>query len=354
MEVAASQLRSCRASPRMMLTLYHRRLCSVGQSKGGVRGHHEPVNEQNKSSLIKKVRTVLSETSGESEISALKEKVNMASQKFDSATQAVTRIRTEAHQLQSKFESLQNEHMNLMMRRDSWTEYDIKRFATVTSEEIKIKRDLDAARSKLQKCEEEQELRQVEFMDAVRTRYHEEQIWQDKWRVVSTYGTWLLIGMNSILFLGGQYLNRVREDQRVQKLSAIVVDSLQIYDKHRIIKEQTDAVSENIVNNDKSLSGRGDSKSEGSQITSSEEDSSHNPGQDMECGDTKTLEGRTEVADVQRKEKVITNALVLQTMGYLEDGKRHLANFSEQFHIPSAIIGGAMMGFVLLISGKSR
>merc|ERR1719215_1139114 len=77
-------------------------------------------------------------------------------------------------------------------------------------------------------------------MDTVRTRYHEEQIWQDKWRVVSTYGTWLLIGMNSILFLGGQYMNRVREDQRVQRLSAIVVDILQTYDKHRIIKEQTD------------------------------------------------------------------------------------------------------------------
>eukprot|EP00562_Extubocellulus_spinifer_P018890 CAMPEP_0178601730 /NCGR_PEP_ID=MMETSP0697-20121206/34548_1 /TAXON_ID=265572 /ORGANISM="Extubocellulus spinifer, Strain CCMP396" /LENGTH=146 /DNA_ID=CAMNT_0020239817 /DNA_START=1 /DNA_END=439 /DNA_ORIENTATION=- len=39
-------------------------------------------------------------------------------------------------------------------------------------------------------------------MDAMRKRYHEEQIWNDRWRVLGVYGTWGLIALNSVLFLG--------------------------------------------------------------------------------------------------------------------------------------------------------
>lgn len=178
------------------------------------------------SSLLQKVLTFLSETSGEKEISHLKQQVNDISLQFDKVTQKVTSIRDQTVTLQSKYEDLQKEHLQLMMRRDSWSEVDIQRFADITSSEVHTKRELDTSRIQLKQCEDLQEKTKKEYMDAVRKRYHEEQLWQDKWRVISTYGTWILIGINSIVFLGGQMLHQRREGERIRILSNLMDDKL--------------------------------------------------------------------------------------------------------------------------------
>lgn len=178
------------------------------------------------SSFLQKVLTFLSETSGEKEISYLKQQVNDISLQFDKVTQQVTFIRDQTVTLQSKYEDLQKEHLQLMMRRDSWSEVDIQRFADITSSEVHTKRELDTSRIQLKQCEDLQEKTKKEYMDAVRKRYHEEQLWQDKWRVISTYGTWILIGINSIVFIGGQMLHQRREGERIRILSNLMDDKL--------------------------------------------------------------------------------------------------------------------------------
>jgi hypothetical protein len=177
-------------------------------------------------SVIQKALTIISETSGEKEISYLKQQVNDISQEFDKVTQQVTFIRMQTSKLQSKYEDLQKEHLQLMMRRDSWSEVDIQRFADITGSEVHTKRELDHSRIQLKQFEDLQEKTKKEYMDAVRKRYHEEQLWQDKWRVISTYGTWILIGINSIVFIGGQMLHQRREGERIRILSNLIDDKL--------------------------------------------------------------------------------------------------------------------------------
>jgi hypothetical protein len=177
-------------------------------------------------SVLQKALTIISETSGEKEISYLKQQVNVISQEFDKVTQQVTSIRMQTSKLQSKYEDLQKEHLQLMMRRDSWSEVDIQRFADITGSEVHTKRELDHSRIQLKQCEDLQEKTKKEYMDAVRKRYHEEQLWQDKWRVISTYGTWILIGINSIVFIGGQMLHQRREGERIRIFSSLIDDKL--------------------------------------------------------------------------------------------------------------------------------
>lgn len=193
----------------------------------------------NHETLFDRVKTMFSETFGEHEISALKKKVNEVSQHFDLSTQSVANARSRARALQTQYEDLQKDHMSLMMRRESWTDTDITKFAEVTSNEVKVKRALDEARVALQKSEEEQEFRQLEYMDAVRMRYHEEQIWQDKWRVISTYGTWILIGLNSMIFIGGQFFHQMREQARVEALEELLNEKLSKFT--HIVTENRDA-----------------------------------------------------------------------------------------------------------------
>jgi hypothetical protein len=61
-------------------------------------------------------------------------------------------------------------------------------------------------------------------MDALRRRYHEEQVWNDKWRVLGTYWTWSLIALNSVVFVGGQFLYYRREEQRLVAIQNILQD----------------------------------------------------------------------------------------------------------------------------------
>jgi hypothetical protein len=55
-------------------------------------------------------------------------------------------------------------------------------------------------------------------MDALRHKYQEEQAWQDRWRVLGTFGTWGLIGLNSLVFLASQVLFYRREARRLVAL----------------------------------------------------------------------------------------------------------------------------------------
>jgi hypothetical protein len=59
-------------------------------------------------------------------------------------------------------------------------------------------------------------------MNRMRRRYHEEQIWQDQWRVLGTYGTWSLIVLNSCVFLGSQYFLRMRENARMKAIEELI------------------------------------------------------------------------------------------------------------------------------------
>lgn len=175
-----------------------------------------------KNDFLSNIQTIL----GEEQISNLKQSVKSASSRFDEATRNVESARIIMRGLQEKYEEHQKEHMAILMRRENWTESDIQRFAQITSNEVRVKRELEESRKKLQRYEEEQGLKQVNYMDAIRVRYHEEQLWQDKWRVISTYGTWALIGLNSLIFVGGQLFQQVREEKRMIQMNNLLNEKL--------------------------------------------------------------------------------------------------------------------------------
>ncbi|CAO3694065.1 unnamed protein product [Rhizopus stolonifer] len=57
-----------------------------------------------------------------------------------------------------------------------------------------------------------------EYMELARSimeRYHEEQLWSDKIRSASTYGTWALMGVNLLLFIAVQTIFEPRKRKRL-------------------------------------------------------------------------------------------------------------------------------------------
>ena len=284
--------------------------------------------------LFERVKAFFSETSGENEIYALKQKVNEVSQRFDFATRTVANARSQARTLQDQYEDLQKEHMNLMMRRENWSESDITKFAEVTSNEVKVKRALDEARTSLQKSEEEQEVRQLEYMDAVRMRYHEEQIWQDKWRVISTYGTWILIGLNSIIFIGGQVFHQMREQARIETLEDLLNEKLAEF-SHKV-DDLSHGEDESLdVCVDKVEIGRG-----------KEVDSL--PSQNDEAGNVDD-ESDSENEDRLREEIIFKNLTFKdKVLALCLKSKEILVSNFDEIHAPSVAFGAFMSGLIFI------
>jgi hypothetical protein len=164
--------------------------------------------------------------SGTMEILQLKEKVNGSSLKFDEKQRLVVEARRSLDVALKAWEDSQSQHTQLLQVRDKWTPTQAQEFSTVVQEEVRIRNDLQHAKQNLSEREAQQASTQVEYMNDLRRRYHEEQIWQDKWRIMSTFGTWGLIVLNSFVFLISQYLYRLRETKRSKDTEGLLYQTL--------------------------------------------------------------------------------------------------------------------------------
>ena len=168
------------------------------------------------------------EHSGQRELDQLKRSVQQASLNFDATVATVASCRSAVEDAQKAHDESQKQHANLMMRRDQWDGTDAASFVEFTSREVKTRQALAEARNELRKAEEDSSRCQREYMDVMRQRYHEEQMWQDKWRMLGTFGTWTLIGLNSLVFLGSQFFHQRREVNRLKAIEELIKDNLQV------------------------------------------------------------------------------------------------------------------------------
>lgn len=204
------------------------------------------------------------ESTGEVELARLKESVQQASNKFDKAVEAVSKLRAEVAHRQKTHEDAHSQYTQLLLRRDQWNgTSDPAAFVELTAKEVETRQLLVKSRELLRSHEKEASICQQDYMNIMRQRYHEEQIWQDKWRMWGTYGTWSLIVLNSFVFIGSQLFHQRREYLRLKAMEEMITSKLQslqrkmtqlavssketetIEPKKEILKERE--VDENIV-----------------------------------------------------------------------------------------------------------
>jgi hypothetical protein len=92
------------------------------------------------------------------------------------------------------------------------------------------------AKETYQSCEKQMDREYMELARSIMERYHEEQLWSDKIRKVSTYGTWGLMVVNLLLFVTVQTVfeprKRKRLTDRFEELLVAKVDEEEEKFKH--------------------------------------------------------------------------------------------------------------------------
>jgi sensitive to high expression protein 9 len=95
----------------------------------------------------------------------------------------------------------QREVNSLLERKSTWSDTDVSRFTVLVRQDHALEQEESRAKAAVGRTEDEVEREFSALMRTILARYHEEQIWSDKIRSVSTYGQLGVLAVNVLVFV---------------------------------------------------------------------------------------------------------------------------------------------------------
>ncbi|KAH7134317.1 Mdm33 family-domain-containing protein [Dactylonectria macrodidyma] len=130
----------------------------------------------------------------------------------------------------------QREVTTLLARKDTWSPYDLERFTELYRTDHVLEGEVATSQETLTEAEAEEQSLSQRLNAGILKRYHEEQIWSDRIRRASTWGTWGLMGMNFLLFVVLQFVAEPWKRRRLVR--GVVAEEKAVLDEVRLQLEQ--------------------------------------------------------------------------------------------------------------------
>jgi len=147
----------------------------------------------------------INDLTGYSGIETLKTRISALENHVQECQENVRTARTVYKTTVADRAATQKEVTTLLARKDSWNPLDLERFTSLYRMDHSNEQAVQEAATKLADAEREVEQAASNLSSSILSRYHEEQIWSDKIRRMSTWGTWGLMGVNILLFFVFQF-----------------------------------------------------------------------------------------------------------------------------------------------------
>ncbi|KAK4170024.1 Mdm33 family-domain-containing protein [Cladorrhinum sp. PSN259] len=148
----------------------------------------------------------LNDLTGYSAIEAIKARNHELEQQHAAAQTRLREARLAYKSLTQHRASTQREVTTLLARKDTWNPTDLERFTSLYRMDHELEAQVANASSELTEAETEESKLSADLNAGILRRYHEEQIWSDRIRRQSTWGTWGLMGVNFLLFFVLQFV----------------------------------------------------------------------------------------------------------------------------------------------------
>ncbi|CAG8971607.1 hypothetical protein HYALB_00008000 [Hymenoscyphus albidus] len=147
----------------------------------------------------------INDLTGYSGIEALKVRITELEKRVADAQELVRSSRNIYKATVADRAATQREVTGLLARKDTWNPTDLERFTSLYRMDHSNEQAVQESATRLADAEREAETAASKLSSSILSRYHEEQIWSDKIRRMSTWGTWGLMGVNVLLFLVFQF-----------------------------------------------------------------------------------------------------------------------------------------------------
>jgi sensitive to high expression protein 9 len=159
----------------------------------------------------------INDLTGYSAIEAIKLQNTQLEHDHAAAQRRLRAARHDYKSLTAHRAATQREVTTLLTRKDMWNPADLERFTTLYRLDHELETQVAAAAEELTEAETDEGRLSGALNAGILRRYHEEQIWSDRIRRQSTWGTWGLMGVNVVLFLVLQFVAEPWRRRRLMK-----------------------------------------------------------------------------------------------------------------------------------------
>ncbi|KAI1321772.1 sensitivity to high expression protein she9 [Mortierella claussenii] len=185
----------------------------------------ESVKRKDYRDTIAQLSEHLNNFTGYNSINELKSKVITHGDSLDEARIKLAQAKQAYEDAISTRSETQKAINDLLQRKHLWSPDDVIRFTDLyrsehANEQAELKTKMD-----YKQAESNVESKSRMLTRVIMERYHEEQVWSDKIRAASTYGTWGLVGVNVMAFLIVQaFVEPRRRRKQVERYEELVQD----------------------------------------------------------------------------------------------------------------------------------
>ncbi|KIM78539.1 hypothetical protein PILCRDRAFT_49560, partial [Piloderma croceum F 1598] len=138
----------------------------------------------------------LNRVTGYEEIETLKRRV-----RIETTRQIAREAKNAYDQAVIQRSNSQREVNDLLQRKSNWTDNDVSRFTTLVREDHLCEQEEVRAKAAVAAADDAVDREFSQLMRTILARYHEEQVWSDKIRSASTYGSLAALGLNMVIFI---------------------------------------------------------------------------------------------------------------------------------------------------------
>ncbi|KAL5343001.1 Mdm33 family-domain-containing protein [Aspergillus crustosus] len=159
----------------------------------------------------------LNDLTGYTSIEALKRSIQEQEERLRTARLQVRAAKDAYAAAINRRSTSQREVNELLQRKHAWSPADLERFTHLYRNDHANEVAETETQEALSAAERNSEEAAAQLTKNILSRYHEEQVWSDKIRRMSTWGTWGLMGVNVLLFLVFQIAVEPWRRQRLVK-----------------------------------------------------------------------------------------------------------------------------------------
>ncbi|KAJ3022947.1 sensitivity to high expression protein she9 [Thoreauomyces humboldtii] len=178
------------------------------------------------SSVLPKIAEHLNTLTGYSVVQECKTRVvekdrqlNLARDRSDASKRAYETTIEERRKCQRELNSL-------LQRKDTWLDSDITRFTELYRKDLSFEQAENSAKLEHKHAAEDFDKSHREYLNEIRERYIEEQLYSDKIRRASTWWTWGLISLHFLLFLSVQLFVEPRKRRILkEELGQLIINT---------------------------------------------------------------------------------------------------------------------------------
>ena len=184
----------------------------------------------------------LNDITGYSAIEGIKEENALLETSLADAHNRVRTARQAYRASNTERATTQREVTTLLARKDTWSPQDLERFTELYRADHVLEGEVARAQGALTEAEADEQSLSQRLNAGILKRYHEEQIWSDRIRRASTWGTWGLMGMNFLLFVVLQFVAEPWKRRRLVK--GVVAEEKAVLEE---VRAQLEAVKSSLL-----------------------------------------------------------------------------------------------------------